>query len=60
MEKYYTPQEIADNLKLNINTIYQYIRENKLKAVKIGNRYRISENDLKEFLDRSKEGSIED
>lgn len=60
MEKYYTPQEIADNLKLNINTVYQYIRENKLKAVKIGNRYRISENALKEFLDRSKEGSIED
>jgi excisionase family DNA binding protein len=52
MDRYYSPTEIAATLKMNVNSIYEYIRMGKLPAVRLGNRYKISENDLKEFLDR--------
>jgi len=38
--------EVAQVLKLNILTVYQYIRQEKLSAVKIGRNYRIEEKDL--------------
>ncbi|MBO8183436.1 MAG: helix-turn-helix domain-containing protein [Archaeoglobus sp.] len=46
----YTPAEVAKKLKVNVNTIYEYIKQGKLKAAKIGNRYRISEEQLQEFF----------
>lgn len=51
MEEYYTPQEIADKLKMNKHTIYKYLREGKIKGVKVGNKYRVAESDLQEFLE---------
>lgn len=60
MEEYYTPQEIAEHLKLNINTVYQYIRKEELEAVKIGNRYRISKSSLQEFLNQAKDKAKEE
>lgn len=50
MDNYYTPQEVADKLKVNIRTIYRWIREGKLKAVKIGDLWRISESELERFI----------
>ena len=35
MEDYYTPQEVADKLKVNTRTLYRWIHEGKLKAVKL-------------------------
>lgn len=48
--KFIKPREIAVLLKLNIFTIYEYIRQGKLRAVKFGRSYRIEENDLKTFI----------
>jgi excisionase family DNA binding protein len=50
IEQFYTPEEIADSLKLNIITIYRYIRSKKIKAYKISNTYRIDEKTFKEFI----------
>lgn len=50
MENYYTPQEVADKLKLNIRTVYKWIRENKLNAIKVGDLWRIPESELQRFL----------
>ncbi len=50
MENYYTPQEVADKLKLNVRTLYKWIRENKLNAVKLGDVWRISETELNRIL----------
>jgi excisionase family DNA binding protein len=50
LDNYYTPQEVADKLKVNIRTIYRWIREGKLKAVKIGDLWRISESELERFI----------
>jgi excisionase family DNA binding protein len=50
MEKYYTPEEIAANLKVSRKTIYNWIQEGRLKAVKIGHFWRIAESELNRLL----------
>ena len=50
METYYTPKEIAEKLKLNIGTIYKWIREDRVRAVKLGDVWRISESELNRLL----------
>ena len=51
MDKFYTTDEIAETLKINPQTVMRYIREGKLKALKIGNyKYRVSEKDFQDYL----------
>jgi acetyl-CoA synthetase len=50
MENYYTPKEVSEKLKLNVRTVYKWIREEKLKAVKLGDVWRISESELNRLL----------
>lgn len=50
MENYYTPKEVSEKLKLNTRTVYKWIREEKLKAVKLGDVWRISESELNRLL----------
>ena len=50
MEDYYTPREVADKLKVNTRTLYRWIHEGKLKAVKVGELWRISETELSRIL----------
>lgn len=50
MEKFYTPEEVAVNLKVSRKTIYNWIQEGRLKAVKIGHFWRISESELNRLL----------
>lgn len=60
--KNYTTQEVSELLKLEAETIREYIRSGKLKAWKAGKEWRILEDDLKEFIDSNrniKEVSIE-
>ena len=52
--RFYTPQEVADMLRLRVQTVYEYIRMGKLPAARFGNRYRISEDDIKEFIEYQK------
>ena len=51
-EQFYTPEELAEILKLNIITIYRYIRAKKLKAYKIGNIYRIDKKTFNNFINK--------
>lgn len=48
--RYYTVDEIKDMLHLSSRTILNYIRSNKLKAMKLGGKWLIEESDLKKFL----------
>lgn len=48
--KFYTPLEISEMLRVNIMTVYRYIRAGKIKAHKIGKDYRIEEKDYQIFL----------
>ncbi len=55
-EKYYTPEEVANKFKVKKSTVYFWVREGKLRAVKLGSLIRIPEAALNDFLkDTSKE-----
>ena len=45
-----TTQEVADKLKVDIETVRRLVQKGKLKAYKIGNAWRISDDDLNSFI----------
>ena len=45
-----TPEQVADYLQLNTDTVYRLIRSHKLAASKIGRTYRIPKEDVDAFL----------
>lgn len=47
---FYTSQELADKLQVNVMTIYRYIKAKKLKAYKIGKEFRIDKAEFEGFL----------
>ena len=47
-------KEVADVLKLNILTVYGYIRTGRLVAVKFGRNYIIEEKNLDKFIKEHK------
>jgi excisionase family DNA binding protein len=51
-EQLYTPQEVADYLKVDVRTVYRWLREGELNALRFRREYRISETDLRGFLER--------
>ncbi len=50
---FYTAQELADKLQVNIMTIYRYIKSKRLKAYKIGKEFRIDKAEFEAFLKRA-------
>ncbi len=49
LEKYLSCEDIANKFDVKIITVWSWIREKKLKAIKIGKMYRITPQDLLEF-----------
>lgn len=45
-EKLYTVEQVAERLGLHVKTVRNYVREGRLKAVRIGKSYRIGATDL--------------
>ena len=45
-----TPKQVAEFLRLDTETVYRLIRRKQLAAARIGRTYRISREDLDEFL----------
>ncbi|MBL8028779.1 MAG: helix-turn-helix domain-containing protein [Fibrobacteres bacterium] len=56
-EKFYTVEQIAELLQINEKTIQRYIREGKLKAVKLGKSWRVTGHDLSVFTESTGVGS---
>jgi excisionase family DNA binding protein len=48
--KLYTLTELEPILGLTHRTLLTYVQTGKLKAVKIGNRWKVSEKSLREFI----------
>lgn len=48
--EFYTAEELATTLKLNVMTIYRYIKSGRLKAYKIGKEFRIDKAEFEKFL----------
>ncbi|MES2225293.1 MAG: helix-turn-helix domain-containing protein [Patescibacteria group bacterium] len=53
-KEFYTAQELADKLQVNVMTIYRYIGAGKLKAHKIGKSFRIPRATFEKFLEATK------
>ena len=53
-KEFYTAQDLAEKLQVNIMTIYRYIKAKKLKAYKIGKEFRIDKGEFNKFLNKVK------
>jgi len=50
IQKMYSLKELEPILELSSKTLQQYIRDGRLKAVKIGNKWKVSERNLTNFM----------
>ncbi len=49
MDRVYTCEEVAEMYRVKISTVWGWIRDGKLKAIKVGKSYRIKQEHLDEF-----------
>jgi excisionase family DNA binding protein len=52
--EFYTAKELAEKLRVNIMTIYRYIKAKKLNSYKIGKEFRIEKGEFNKFLNKVK------
>ena len=48
-QELYSVEQVAQRLGLHVRTIRNYVRDGRLKAVRIGKQYRIARDDLEAF-----------
>lgn len=53
-KEFYTAEDLAKLLEVNIMTIYRHIDAKKIKAYKIGRQYRIDKSEFNRFLNSVK------
>ncbi len=49
-KQFLTVKEAAGILRLNIITVYEYIKRGELKALKLGRNYRVEINEFEKFV----------
>jgi excisionase family DNA binding protein len=49
----YSAEQVAERLGLHVRTVRNYVRDGRLKAVRIGKQYRIASDDLVAFTGQS-------
>lgn len=54
-KKLYTLEEVSKIVMVTRRTLYKYINDGKLDAVKIGREWRVSEDNLNDFLEAGTE-----
>ena len=50
--KVYSINEVEEILQVTKRTLYSYIKEGKLKTIKIGREWRVRHADLQQFFDQ--------
>ena len=50
MREIMTPEQVADYLQVNVETIYRLIRRHELAATRVGRAYRVSNEDLESYM----------
>ena len=53
-KEFYTAKELANKLRVNIMTVYRYIKAGKLKAYKFGKEFRINKDVYHQFLNKAR------
>jgi excisionase family DNA binding protein len=49
-ERLLSPEEVADRLAISPKTVRAYLREGRIKAMKVGKLWRVRESDLQQYL----------
>jgi excisionase family DNA binding protein len=49
-----TPEQVAEILQLHVLTVYSYIRQGKLSAIRLGRSYRVTQQDLEKLIEQSR------
>ena len=49
-ERLMTPEEVAERLAITPKTVRRFLREGRLKAMKVGRLWRVRESDLLEYM----------
>lgn len=49
-ERLMTPEEVAERLAITPKTVRRFLREGRLKAVKVGRLWRVRESDLLAYM----------
>jgi excisionase family DNA binding protein len=52
LTNYYSAEQVAERLGLHVRTVRNFVREGKLKAIRVGKQYRIATEDLVEMTGR--------
>ena len=53
-DEFYKAEELARILRVNIMTVYRYIKAGKVKAYKIGKEFRIDKGEVKRLLRKAR------
>lgn len=56
-EELYTPQEVADILRIKKSTVYEMIKRGEFKCKKIGRQFRIGKADLDNYLNNKQDNT---
>ena len=49
MKKLYTPEEVAETLRVTRRAVYEWLKTGRLRGVRAGNRWRIRPEDVEAF-----------
>ena len=49
-----TPEQVSEILQIHVLTVYSYIRQGKLDAIRLGRSYRIVPEDLDRLIELSR------
>jgi len=52
--EFYLAEELARKLRVNIMTIYRYIKAGRLTAYKLGKEFRIEKKEFERFMNKAK------
>ena len=55
--KFYSLEEVAELFGVNYQLVYKLVKSGELHSVRIGKMFRVSDNQLKEYMDRQSVGS---
>ena len=56
----YTPEEVARKVKVERSTVYHWLSSGQLRGLRVGSTWRITEEDLLEFMRRGARGKPAD
>lgn len=54
MYQFLTVKQVSEALQIHWQTALTYIKTGRLKAIRVGRGYRVSEESLREFLEKAK------